>query len=163
MTTTKRVAVAALAAASLMLAGDSGLANGVEPFAALPGRWVGDGRLGFKDGKVEIVKCRATYFLADDTDQLTQNIRCAAASGAIEVKSSVTHQSGSLSGTWSEEMHNMAGVLTGQVTKQGFRVIVKGDDMSANMEIIVKGVKQIIEIQFNTSALVGLSLVLEKN
>src|SRR5215471_6625286 len=32
------------------------------PFKDLPGRWVGDGKIGLKDGKVETVKCRATYF-----------------------------------------------------------------------------------------------------
>ena len=51
----------------------------------MPGRWVGEGRLGFKDGKIEAVKCRATYFLADNADELKQNIRCATTAGKIEV------------------------------------------------------------------------------
>ncbi|MCH9764422.1 MAG: hypothetical protein K0U34_00300, partial [Alphaproteobacteria bacterium] len=37
-----------------------------DPFAQLPGRWVGEGRLGFKSGDVENIKCRATYFLEND-------------------------------------------------------------------------------------------------
>src|SRR5687767_9679916 len=33
------------------------------PFKELPGRWVGEGRLGLKEGKTEKVQCRATYFV----------------------------------------------------------------------------------------------------
>src|SRR5512137_1756509 len=55
--------------------------------ANLPGRWAGEGRLGFKDGKAESVTCRATYFAATDAPGLKQTIRCASASGKIELKS----------------------------------------------------------------------------
>ena len=44
--------------------------------AGLPGRWTGEGRLGFKDGKAETVTCRATYFAAMDAPGLKQTIRC---------------------------------------------------------------------------------------
>ena len=86
------------------------------PFKDLPGRWVGDGRLGLKDGKFETVKCRATYFLSDDGVELKQNIRCASASGNIEVKSEVKHNAGKLTGTWNELIYNLGGDLSGQVT-----------------------------------------------
>jgi hypothetical protein len=39
---------------------------------------------------------------------------------------------------------------------------VKGDDLKANMDIVVLGARQIIEIQFIESSLIGLTLILEK-
>lgn len=156
-----------LAGAALVLCcGLTGSAAAEGAFASFPGRWTGEGRLGFKDGKMEAVSCRATYFVASDTGSLTQNIRCASPSGKIEVKSTVAEKGGELSGTWSELMHNMTGELTGKVTPRGFLVSVKGtgeSDLSATMDLIVKDTKQIVEIHFNSSTLLGLTLMLTKS
>lgn len=139
-----------------------GLAADVSPFKELPGRWVGQGRLGLQNGQAETVKCRATYFLSDSTDQLKQNIRCASASGKIEVKSLVTHNAGKLTGTWKEQIYELGGDLTGEVTPRGFRIKVVGSGLTANMEVIVNDGRQIVEIQFFDSTLVGLMLILQK-
>jgi hypothetical protein len=148
-----------------LLAGFSstGIANTPAPLEALAGRWTGDGRLGFKDGKAETVSCRATYVVDSATTGLTQTIRCASASGKIEVKSSVLEKNGALTGTWTEHIYNMAGELSGQVTPRGLHVAVKGAGLDANMDIIVKDTKQIIEIQFHNTTLVGLTLILNKS
>lgn len=139
-----------------------GFADETSPFKNLPGRWVGEGRIGLKDGKVESVKCRATYFLSDDANELKQNIRCASASGKIEVKSAVTHKSGQLAGSWNELIYNLGGELSGAVTPRGFRISVRGADLTANMDVIVMDAKQIVEIQFFNSTLRGLTLILQK-
>lgn len=134
------------------------------PFAAMAGWWLGQGRLSFKDGKLEQVKCRATYFVEGGGNDLKQTIRCASAGGKIEVTSNVKHQAGKLAGTWLETVYNVSGDITGQVTERGFRVTVKGTEMplSANMDIMVREKTQIIEIQFFSETLVGLTLVLNK-
>jgi hypothetical protein len=134
----------------------------VSPFEKLAGRWVGEGRLGVRDNAPEHVKCRVTYILANGQDQLKQSIRCASAGGNIEVQSQVAHSAGTLTGSWTELVRNMSGEITGTVTPRGFRVAVKGDTLNANMDIILQGSKQIIEIQFVNSSLIGLTLVLEK-
>jgi hypothetical protein len=108
------------------------------------------------------VKCRVTYIRTSSADELQQTIRCASASGSIEVRSTVTHAAGQLTGTWTELSRNMQGELTGNVTARGFRVYIKGDSLNANMDIAVLGAKQVIEIQFINSSLVGLTLILEK-
>lgn len=141
---------------------EHGLADTASPFKDLPGRWVGDGRLGFKEGKFEAVKCRATYFLSDDGIELKQNVRCASASGNVEVKSEIKHNAGALTGTWNELIYNLGGDLSGQVTPTGFRITVRGEGLTANMEVIVREGKQIIEIQFFSNTLIGLTLVLTK-
>jgi hypothetical protein len=135
-----------------------------EPSAltALAGRWVGEGRLGIKDNPPESVKCRATYFVEGGDTTLKQNIRCATAGGAIEVKSEIANRAGSLDGSWSETIRNMSGTLQGEVKPNGFHINVKGDGLNANMDIVVNSNKQIVEIQFFDSTLIGLTLVMTK-
>jgi hypothetical protein len=142
--------------------GQAAPADPAKPFANLPGRWVGQGRLGIKGDKAEMVKCRVTYLSGETADEIKQNIRCASAGGNVEVKSEIKHSGGALSGNWVETVYNLSGGISGQVTDNGFRVVVQGADMTANMDIIVRGDKQIIEIQFHNSTLLGLTLVLQK-
>ena len=140
------------------------LAADASPFAKLAGRWLGEGRFGIRDGGTEEVKCRVTYILTgSDGNGLKQTIRCAAPSGTIEVQSLVTHSAGKLSGTWKELSRDMSGELAGEVTPKGFRVVIKGSSLNANMTIVLVGdAKQVVEIQFLDSALIGLTLVLQK-
>lgn len=128
----------------------------------LVGRWTGEGRLGFAESKFENVKCRVTYLRTETPGQLKQNIRCASASGNIEVLSELQQNGAELTGHWTETVRNMNGELTGQITPTGFRVEIKGADLNAHMDIIAKGARQLVEIQFNNSTLVGLSLMLVK-
>jgi hypothetical protein len=133
------------------------------PFKDLPGRWVGEGRLGLTEGKTEKVQCRATYFVNPAGNELKQNIRCASASGKIEVKSLVNaSQDGKLTGTWNELVYNLGGEMTGEVTERGLRIVVRAGDLTANMDVIVMNDRQIVEIQFFNSALRGLTLILKK-
>ncbi|MEQ1653755.1 MAG: hypothetical protein ABL897_14820, partial [Hyphomicrobium sp.] len=87
----------------------------------MTGRWTGQGRLGFAEGKIENITCRATYFVSDGGEKLEQNIRCASAGAKVEIKSALTHNAGKLSGTWSELIYEKAGDLTGDITPTGFR------------------------------------------
>jgi hypothetical protein len=152
------VAAAGWAHAAPALAGDP------SPFDRLTGRWIGEGRFGIRDGATEAVKCRVTYILSGSSgDELKQTIRCAAPSGSIEVQSLVTHADGKLKGTWKELSRDMSGQLAGEVTPKGYRVTIKGTELSANMTIILVGdTKQVVEIQFIHSSLIGLTLILQK-
>lgn len=132
------------------------------PFKELPGRWVGEGRLGMKDGKTEKVQCRATYFVNEAGNELKQTIRCASAGGKVEVKSVVNAKDGNLSGTWNETVYNVGGDMTGEVTQRGFRIAVRSGDLTANMDVIVLNDRQVVEIQFFSETLRGLTLILKK-
>ena len=132
------------------------------PFADLPGRWVGEGRIGMAEGKMESVKCRATYFVNPAGNELKQNIRCASAGGKVEVKSTVIAKDAKLTGQWNELVYNLGGDMTGEVTERGFRITVRGGDLTANMDVIVMNDRQIVEIQFFNSSLRGLTLILKK-
>jgi hypothetical protein len=132
------------------------------PFKELAGRWTGEGRIGMSEGKVESVKCRATYFVEGNGNQLKQNIRCASAGGKVEVKSDVVAKDGKLTGTWNELVYNLGGDMTGEVTQRGFRIVVRSGGLTANMDVIVMNDRQIVEIQFFNSSLRGLTLILKK-
>jgi hypothetical protein len=155
------LALALLVAATLPA--EDALAVTASPFAPLIGRWSGMGMLGYKASPPEKIKCRATYILTDAQDELKQSIRCATAGGNVEIISNVKESGGKLTGHWKETIHNFEGDLTGDVTPQGFRVVVHGTDVSANMDIDVRGDKQAVEIQFvNSNSLLGMTLIMAK-
>ncbi len=150
---------------ALLLAGQNAAlaaADDASPFDKLAGRWVGEGRLGVRNSPSETVKCRVTYFVEEGGNQLRQRIRCATQSGSIEVASTVTYAGGKLAGTWKELTRDWSGNITGTIHPHGFKVAVKGANLDANMDIVVRGERQIIEIQFLNSSLIGLTLVLTK-
>lgn len=159
-TVSAAVVLAGCLAASPVSAQEAGAQAG--PFASLIGWWQGEGRLGFKEGQVETVRCRATYLAGATANALDQTIRCAAASGAIEVKATVVEDDGKLTGTWSERLHDLSGDITGQITARGFKVRVASSRLTAGMDIAVRGDRQIVEIQFHDTTLVGLTLLLQK-
>lgn len=135
---------------------------GARPFVKLSGRWVGKGRLGFKNGAVEEIKCRATYFVEGGGDALKQNLRCASSGGKVELKNELTHSDGILAGQWRELIYNLNGSISGEVTSKGFRVRATGDGLAASMDIIVKDTRQIVEVHFDSETLIGMMLILTK-
>lgn len=157
-------ALAALLLCALTLAIASGVvrAEDASPFDKLAGRWVGEGRLGVKDGNTELVKCRVTYQIEAGGNELRQSIRCASQGGNIEVVTHVTHADGKLAGTWKELTRDWSGDIEGVVNPFGFKVTVKGANLTANMDIVTRQDKQVIEIQFHESTLIGLTLILTK-
>ena len=134
----------------------------VGSFQSLLGWWSGRGWLGFKDGKREQVKCRATYLWDSGGAQLLQAVRCATGSGKVDIKSEIQETDGKLTGTWRERTYEFEGDLKGEITTGGFRVSVSGSDVKANMTVFVKGERQIVEVQFLDNVLLGLSVVFKK-
>ncbi len=133
-----------------------------DKFAPLLGWWIGTGQLFFKDGKREQVKCRATYRWDAESGKLLQAVRCATASGKVEVKAEVWEEADALAGTWSETTYEFNGKLAGAFTPQGMRVKVSGDGLRANMSITVKEQRQLVEIQFHENTLVGLTMLFNR-
>jgi hypothetical protein len=163
-----KLKIIALAATAVVcftaaISNDEARAVTASPFAPLLGRWTGVGMIGYKASPPEKIKCRATYLLTDGQDEMKQTIRCATAGGNVEIISNVKESAGKLSGHWKETIHNFEGDLTGDVTPKGFHVLVKGEDVSANMDIDVRGDRQAVEIQFvNSTSLLGMTLAMTK-
>lgn len=152
---------AGLALAGVCIAG-AALAGAPGPFEAFAGRWVGEGRLGFRQGATEEVKCRVNYIASDEGQSLHQSIRCAAQGGSIDVKTQIKHADGTVSGTWKELTRDWSGTVSGKVSDKSLKVRVSGDQFNANMSVQLRREKQVIEIQFLDSSLIGLTLLLSK-
>ncbi|MCP4781432.1 MAG: hypothetical protein GY877_12035 [Hyphomicrobium sp.] len=60
------------------------------------------------------------------------------------MKSIITHSEGKLTGTWNELVCNLGGEFSGNVTKRGFRISVRGSGLAANMEVAVSKSRPII-------------------
>ncbi len=93
-----------LVAAVMLVLTPARAADAPGPFETFAGRWVGEGRLGFRASdnsqiNTEQVKCRVTYQPSDNGHALHQSIRCAAQGGNIDVQTDVKHTNGTLSGT----------------------------------------------------------------
>jgi hypothetical protein len=131
------------------------------PFANYAGRWVGDGVIKASDGTTETVKCRVTYF-TEGNDGLRQNIRCASASYRFEVKSSVVHTHGRLSGTWYEETRKLNGELSGKMSGQNLSLNVTGDHFNASMSVSLKGSSQSVVISPQGIDVTSISMGLRK-
>lgn len=156
-----RSVIAASALATLVGASSPAVrADPPSTFERLSGRWVGDGRLGITGGSVESVKCRVTYALAQQVTDMKQSIRCASSGGHIEVQSMLHNDSGVLTGKWQELTREWSGGLKGSLTPAGLRVSIQGSEFNANMEVILRNSRQVIEIQFINSTLIGMTLVL---
>ncbi len=145
-----------------MSSGDKLSAQAVQPFAGLVGRWVGEGRLGYSSGQNEKIRCRLTYFVKEAGHKLKQNIRCGTSGAKIEIKSDILHDQGTLTGTWRETTYDMKGSLRGRVTPEGFVVFVKSERIDAIMQISQNAKRQIVEIQFRGSEIIGMTLGLRK-
>ncbi len=128
-------------------------------FQDMLGWWKGTGHLKFREGKREQIECRATYRWDAGASQLLQAVRCATQSGKVEVKSTVREVDGKLTGTWNETTYKLSGDLSGELKPKGFRVNVTGHDLHANMVVLVQDQRQIVEIQFHDSTLIGLTMI----
>ncbi len=153
--------VSALACATIVSVVPARAAD-TAPFKSVIGWWGGEGRLGFREGKNEMVKCRVTYLAGATDREVSQNIRCASPSGKVEIKSTIIADGDKLSGTWAETVYNITGDLKGSISERGFRVEVSGGQLGAHMDVIVKDALQVIEIKFTSEILVGMTLVLKK-
>lgn len=131
-------------------------------FDRLAGLWVGEGRLGTRGGQTEAVKCRVTYRSEEQGLALNQAIRCASAGGSIEVRVAARLDGAAISGNWEETTRGWAGVLSGAMTPAGFKVSVKGEQINANMDVIVRDARQVVEINFIEGTFIGLTLVLTR-
>lgn len=132
------------------------------PFKGMAGRWSGEGRIGIKDGKPEKIRCRVTYFLSNKNQDIRQNLRCNTQNYKVEVKTDLHHLSGKLTGTWRETIHNLSGRISGKTSKNNLTLFVRGDTLTATMQIITKGNRQIVEIKFENIELIGLTIILKK-
>src|SRR5690349_4238198 len=84
----------------------------MSPFRAMAGNWVGGGIIVMASGQQERMRCRASYGITVDADQLRLNLRCASDSYNFDLTSEVQYRGGAISGGWTEASRNASGTIS---------------------------------------------------
>ncbi len=118
----------------------------LEVFSAMPGFWIGPGRIEFNEGASEALVCKAYYATTDQTSRLSIVLRCASPSQKIELRAQLLAQGSNLTGIWEERTFNASGTVTGQATDQQISLSIDGGGFTATMQVIQDGGQQSVSI-----------------
>ena len=98
-----------------------------------------------KNGASETAKCVVTYKVSGQ--QVRQNVRCASQgfsfNGTAELE---VAQSGSVTGSWSENTYSAHGDVKGRQTDSGFKLSITGVTFTAVMDATTSACHQTIDI-----------------
>ena len=151
---------AACVAAGLFAATPSHAQSG--PFVGLSGNWSGTGTVQIADGGNERIRCRATYTVAPDGNNLQQVLRCASDSYRFDLSSDVTNRGGSLTGTWSEASRGINGGVEGSAGDGHFNALVTANGFAAELRVTARGNKQTIAINSQNTQFRGVQITLAR-
>jgi hypothetical protein len=133
------------------------------PFAGLSGAWSGSGTVTLSGGASERIRCRATYVVGNDGNQLQQNLRCASDSFTFELRSDVNHAAGQISGNWSEVTRNVGGNISGRAGNGKIQALVDGPAFAASLALTMQGDRQSVLIRSDSTTLTQVSITLNRN
>jgi hypothetical protein len=122
-------------------------AQGTAPFQQLAGQWSGSGTIDLANGTHESIKCKASYDVLEERNNLQLNIRCASDSYNFDLRGSATYAAGAIKGTWSESTRNAAGTISGTANRDQFQIVATGPSFSASMTLTVRADSQSVVIK----------------
>jgi hypothetical protein len=155
------VAVAALLATASGMAIGTSEARAESPFEMLAGTWVGSGQIRLDNGKSEALKCRA-FYTQRDAGGLGIALRCASASNKIELRASLSQNSGAVDGSWEERTFNAMGTVKGKMTPSKINLSITGGTFSGSMNVSILGERHSVSIETNGIGLKGVSINLSR-
>ena len=157
----QRLVGAAGLAASFLMFSTPGIAL-AGPFSGMEGSWTGTGTLQVADGGNERIRCRATYNVASDGNNLKQALRCASDSYKFDLSSNVNAQGSALSGSWAETNRGINGTIEGRATDGEFQALVSANGFAASFQMTTRGNKQTISISSKNTDLRAVNITLAK-
>ncbi len=125
-------------------------------FDVLAGTWSGSGQIKLDNGKSEALKCRA-FYTQKDAGGLGLAIRCASASNKIELRATLSQNSGQVDGMWEERTFNAAGTVKGKASPGRINLAITGGSFSGSMNVSVAGQRHTVLIE--TDGMIGLRAV----
>lgn len=155
-----RRSAAAVAIGALALAA-SASASVADPLAHLNGSWSGGGQFRLDNGNSESLRCNANY--SPRRESLGLSLRCASASGKIELRASLVSRGNRVSGTWEERSYNVAGNVSGMGAGNSLRLGINGGGLSGSMVVTTTGRTQSISVRTDGAALRGINIRLNRN
>lgn len=132
------------------------------PFKGLGGAWTGTGTVQIADGGSERIRCRATYTVDSEGNNLQQVLRCASDSYKFDLNSDVTSRGGSLTGTWSEASRGINGGVEGRASAGQFNALVTANGFAAELSMVARGNKQTIAINSQNTQFKGVQITLAR-
>jgi hypothetical protein len=132
------------------------------PFAALAGSWSGEGTVMVSNGTNERLRCRATYHVEGQGQDLNLNLKCASDSYNFNLLSTARSEGGAISGSWSETTHNASGSLSGRVTGRQILVSARGGSFAANLLLVTHDNRQSVSIRATGADVTGADIMLSR-
>jgi hypothetical protein len=153
----------AAAVAAIVLAGAAATAALAQSgaFAGLGGSWSGSGQIRLEQGQREAIRCSAHYVPRSGGTALGLSLRCASASGRVELRASLTASGSRVSGSWEERTYNLSGHVSGSASGGTLRLSFTGG-ISGSMSVTTSGGSQSISVRTD-SALKGVSVNLRRS
>jgi len=131
----KGVFLAALAVfAGIPAAHAACTAEGSSLIERLQGNWRGSGTVTPIGGQPERILCRISYRKTGGSG-VVQTINCAGTDYRIQASANVRCNGNSLSGTWSENIANNTGSISGRLAGQRLRVSFKGPNVEGRLSV----------------------------
>lgn len=115
-------------------------------FSGMDGNWSGGGVLSYANGNKERLRCRASYSVGREGDQLNLSIRCASDSYRFDLSGYMVNSGGTISGQWSETSFNAAGTVRGSASGNRVQAHAVGSTFSANLSMTTGGNRQTVTI-----------------
>jgi hypothetical protein len=153
--------VAGAALATVLLAA-WGSAEAASAFTGLGGSWSGGGHIRLENGQREAIRCSANYVSRSGGDALGLSLRCASASGRVELRASLESRGSRVSGTWEERSYGVSGYVSGIASGGNLRLNFTGS-LSGAMLVTTSGNTQSISVRTDTTALQGVNVSLRRN
>jgi hypothetical protein len=139
-----------------------GSAEAASAFGGLGGSWSGTGHIKLENGQREAVRCSANYVSRSGGNALGLSLRCASASGRVDLRASLEARGSRVTGTWEERSYGVSGDVSG-VANGGNLRLVFGGSLSGAMLVTTSGNSQSISVRTDTSALQGVNVSLRRN
>jgi hypothetical protein len=106
-----------------------------DPVARLAGRWTGDAVMTSMSGSPETFKCIVTYLPTGTGSGMKQNLRCKGTSINLEAATLLEIDGKKVSGRWEDKINSVGGIVRGDVTADGFEVMLGGQYFQAKMAV----------------------------
>src|SRR4029453_13258140 len=97
----------------------------------LEGRWSGGGTIAVDGQGKERIRCKVAYFTTQSGKTFQQNMTCASDSYKFEVVSTIYHNGGNISGSWTESTRKANGSVSGRADATKINATVKGTGFCA--------------------------------
>ena len=147
-----RATVAAIGAActgAVMLLGAGASVGGLpanDAVSRLSGRWAGQGMVTLARGPAESFKCVVTYFPTPDAQRVQQNLRCSNESYKLDAATDLAFAGSKVTGRWQDKIHNLDGDVTGNLTADGFNILLAGRFFQATMDVTGDACAQSVKV-----------------